>query len=245
MDSLECISADVSLDDELDFLHFALNAPGIRLVLPHADVNGPAYASIQEWPIVRDKQEFVLLWNFQCSNPLCWEVRLPFQGLPDFLPIGQQTQQAFLSAHVAFEKMPITAAHFKHGMFLRGLSPVVEVSHGGCLVMTIEFTERPTHAVWLVWDATRSVWVHEARELELMYEKDFKQPHDSIRWQESLLDWVYTYWWDKIDRRPSWSYRYNSDGNFPSTWRIRLLRRRCKMYWSKLKTGKFLEKRAG
>ena len=234
-DILECVSIDTSLDDELDFLGFALSDPDIRLVLPQANLNGPVYASAQEWPVLREQQEFVYLWNSRCGNPLCWQVRFPFQNLPVLPPIGQQNKHEFLAIHTAFKQILITEQQFATGRFQPALSPVVEISKDAYFGVTAFFSGTLRQDLWLVWDQAQGLWTHERRDLGQMYDIGFDQSHESMKWQEHLLEWVYVHWWNKIDRRSSSSYRYDAMANIPNSWPIRSLRRRCKAYLLRLR----------
>lgn len=233
MDMSECVSVETTLDDELDFFHFALSDPNVRLVLLRATINGPTFAALQDWPAVH-LQEFSFLWNSRCSNPLCWRVRLPFQDIPKFPPIGEQTKQTFVTAHEDFKKIPISEEHFANGGFHGGLSPVVEVSKGGYLIASADFSDLPRHDLWIAWDPEHDMWIYENRDIEEMYEVGFRQPRESLQWQDSLIEWIYTHWWDKINRHSSWSYRYNDMANLPASWPLRQLRRRGKAYLHRL-----------
>ncbi len=232
MDLSECVSVETTLDDEIEFLHFALSDPDVRLVLLRAALNGPAFATLQDWSVIQH-QEYALLWNSRCGNPLCWKVRLPFQDLVEFPAIGEQTKQTFLKAHEAFRKIHITEEHFTNGWYT-SLSPAIEVSKGGYFIASADFFERPSFDLWVVWDSKRGIWTHENRDLERMYEVGFQQPRESRQWQENLLEWIYIHWWDKIYRHSSWSYRYNDVANLSITWPLILLRRKGKAYLHRL-----------
>lgn len=233
-DTLEMITVDTSLADELEFFEFVCGNGDVRLISTDVSENGPRYLSIEDIPRMRmsaaPNDHTLLLWNTAVPTPLCWHLYLSNYN-SEWEPIDPRyaTRSEYprntdegLALFASFQRQQITEQILRYGRIDSLLSPVIEVDiptgkPGDFFSVTTEFSNWAT-GIWVVWNALDSRWEHETRDVERLLEYEYAQPPAFIEWQEGIFDWIREAWPGWII--PRYTYRLVPEDLSESTKRL-------------------------
>jgi hypothetical protein len=225
MDTLEELTIDTTLEEELEFLKFVRQNGDVRILSAHlVNLQGPIEISYDEIRQLRgngyDSECSFLLWNKSIPNPLCWSLYYSnydrnWNAVERKHPDGlnpPKTLDEYLALYADFMGHPISDVLFMSGKIHSVLSPIIKVNIPSrttrFMSLTVDFIEQ-INDVWIVWNAAENRWGHETRDLATFFENDFEQPAEFIEWQESVFNWLRNKWQDWII--PRFTYRLGPD----------------------------------
>lgn len=225
MNTLEVVTFDTTVEDDLKFLEYVLSNKDVKLISREANVTGPIEVSkdrIHElWGKGHINECSIIIWNTSISNPLCWQPYLMYydrdwnsveRNHPESIKSPKNTDEYF-SLYNSFVSLPITEKLFLHGKYHPVFSPVIEFDfpdrRNRFTGVSANFSNIITNDVWIVWDPSVGKWKHDTPDINNIHQTEVCQPPKFIEWQESINNWIKEQFREWII--PRFTYRLGSD----------------------------------